>query len=93
MTEQTHEVERVNLLKVSAANREKYENSRGRFDDRVAYCELCGRKMSQKPGARWLVEVGVDGFEFGTTNETESQGFWLLGSECRKQFPNAVQEK
>jgi hypothetical protein len=82
----------VNLFDLSAANREKYEGTSGRFNDKVAYCELCGRKMSQKAGARWIVEIGIDGFEFGTTEEIESQGSWLLGSECRKQFATAVQE-
>ena len=83
---------RVNLFEVSAVNREKYQQTSARFNDKVVYCELCGRTMSQKAGARWAVEVGIDGFELGTTDETESQGFWLLGSECRKNFPTATQE-
>jgi hypothetical protein len=84
-------MEQVNLFDVGNANREKYENTSSRFG-KGEHCELCGRKMSQKPGSRWMVEVGVDGFEFGTTEVIESQGSWLLGSECRKQFPSAVQE-
>jgi len=86
------EVQAPNLFELSEANREKYDSTSARFNDTVAYCELCGRKMSQKPGSRWAVEVGIDGFEFGTTDETVSQGSWLLGSECRKQFKTAVQE-
>lgn len=80
-----------NLFQISAENREKYRETSARFNDKIEYCELCGRKLSQKPGARWSIEVGIDGFEFGTTDETESQGSWLLGSECRKLFPTAVQ--
>jgi len=82
----------VNLFEVQEANRVKYDGVTSRFNDKFDYCELCGRKMSQTAGARWLIEVGIDGFEFGTTDETESQGTWLLGSECRKQFPTAQQE-
>ena len=82
----------TNLFKVSESNREKYANTTSRFNDKVVYCELCGRKVSQSNGSRWQVEVGIDGFEFGTTNETESQGYWFVGTECRKQFKKATQE-
>ena len=85
-------MEAVNLFEVQEMNRTKYDGVTSRFNDKFAYCELCGRKMSDKPGARWQVEVGIDGYEFGTTDETESQGAWLLGSECRKQFATATQE-
>ena len=61
----------INLFKASEANREKYADTSSRFNDKVVYCELCGRKMSQKAGGRWAVEVGIDGFELGTTDETE----------------------
>lgn len=80
----------INLFELHRANEEKYRNTRGRFDHSVEHCELCGRKLSQKPNSVWSVEVGIDGFEFGRTNETESQGSWSLGSECRKLFPTAV---
>lgn len=50
------------------------------------HCFLCGRKLGKQPFA---VEIGVDGYEIGTTDVTESQGGFLLGSECAKQFPTA----
>jgi hypothetical protein len=80
----------INLFAVQVENQIKYENSSARFTGKVAECDLCGRKLSQKPNSQWMVEIGIDGFELGRTDETESQGFWLLGSECRKMFPTAV---
>ena len=45
------------------------------------FCIVCGRKVSDN--AR-VIEIGVDGYEFGTTDETQSQGGFLVGSECAK---------
>lgn len=84
------EMTQVNLFDVRNASDERYANTPSRYGA-FPHCELCGRKLSDKVGGRWQVEVGIDGFEFGTTNETISQGSWFLGSECRKQFPTAVQ--
>jgi len=47
-----------------------------------SFCIVCGRKVSEN--AR-VVEIGIDGYEFGTTDETVSQGGFYIGSECAKK--------
>ena len=48
-------------------------------------CIVCGRKIdTSKPFN--LVEIGIDGYEFGTTDETESQGAFSIGPACVKPF-------
>ena len=46
-------------------------------------CAVCNRKLAEK---HLYVEVGIDGFEFGTTDETNSQGSFGIGPECAKKF-------
>jgi len=50
-------------------------------------CAVCNRKLAEK---HLYVEVGIDGFEFGTTDETESQGGFGIGPECAKKFANST---
>jgi hypothetical protein len=48
-------------------------------------CIVCGKKLNfSKP--TFLVEIGIDGFEFGTTDETTSQGGFSIGPTCKKPF-------
>ena len=57
-----------------------------KFYEGVEACFLCGRSLGDDP---YYVEIGVDGFEFGATDETESQGAFAIGSTCAKKFPTA----
>ena len=41
------------------------------------------------PVAGEFGDLGLDGFEFGATDETESQGAFAIGSTCAKKFPTA----
>jgi hypothetical protein len=47
------------------------------------HCAVCNRKLA---GQHLYVEVGIDGFEFGTTDCTDSQGAFGIGPECAKKF-------
>jgi len=50
-------------------------------------CIVCGRKINHsKP--MFIVEIGIDGYEFGTTDETISQGGFVIGPTCKKPFKN-----
>ena len=51
-------------------------------------CIVCGRTLKAND---WNVEIGIDGYEFGTTDETESQGGFGIGSSFRKNFKNVWQ--
>jgi len=46
-------------------------------------CCVCNRPLKKGHG---FVEVGIDGYEFGTTDETESQGCWGVGPDCAKKY-------
>ena len=50
------------------------------------HCFLCGRKLGK---GHAIVEIDIDGYEFGTTDQIHSQGGFRLGSECAKKFPTA----
>ena len=56
--------------------------------DGFGNCIVCGRTLK---GNDWNVEIGIDGFEFGTTDEIESQGGFRIGSSCRNNFKNVWQ--
>jgi len=45
-------------------------------------CLLCNRPLKS---GYLLIEVGIDGYEFGTTQETDSQGSFGIGPECVKK--------
>ena len=60
-----------------------FEDGKG---DGANTCIVCGKKVS--PYVSLFVEIGIDGFEFGTTDETESQGGFKIGSTCVKNFTN-----
>jgi len=59
-----------------------FEDGKG---DGFENCIVCAKKIGKQG---WVVEIGIDGYEFGTTDETNSQGGFKIGSTCVKQFIN-----
>lgn len=74
-----------NVWDLNHANRRRYPNRE--FDDDNA-CVICGRPTT----GTTMIEVAIDGTyipEGDPRSETDehSQGWWPIGSECRRLFP------
>jgi len=55
-------------------------------------CNMCGRKLGKNP---YFVHLSIDGtlLPIGA-EDSESQGYWEIGSECAKKIePNLLSKK
>ena len=53
-------------------------------------CVICFKPL--EADCLW-VEIGVDGFVFGSTDEDESQGWFGIGPVCARKYGIASQKK